>query len=286
MKLTRKDALLAAVAAMMIVFVTAFVLFTQTGSSASTTTWTVDFADTSSPVSPGNVTTWTYANGSWTVVSVTNGDRSVWMFTNVTSAFACSMSGSTPCTVTIDFAEMPSPFNVGNNTLWTHFDNTWFVSSSLNDGHSIWTLQNVSAQTKLQKGETVTAIITIDFVGTASPSDPGNLTTWTKVNGVWTKSSVPNGGHSIWVFVNVTSKPTCLAQLYAAEGIGGFGDTNSTYAGVGGVLINSIAGLENQMSGGPGWQYYVNGVYASRSCSLYYLSNGDQVVWMYKPLVS
>ena len=63
-------------------------------------------------------------------------------------------------------------------------------------------------------------------------------------------------------------------------------DTNTTYSYLGGVLIESIAGVQNQNNGGPGWQYYVNGVYANRSCSLYYLSNGGTVVWKYEPLGS
>jgi hypothetical protein len=208
------------------------------------------------------------------------------MFANVSGGFACTLSGSSSDEVTIDFGRMPSPFNAGNNTHWSHFDGNWLVSSSSNGGHSLWTLQNVSANTKLSKGETVTSTITLDFVNSAAPSDPGNLTTWKKVGGAWAKTSVANGGHSVWVFENVTSGPTCLSQLWAAESIGGFGDTNATYPGVGGVLIQSIAGLENQQGGGPGWQYYVNGTYSNRSLSLYYLANGDQVVWMYKPLVS
>ncbi len=286
MKFSRKDALLAIMIVAVVVIAGAYVVLTQPGGTATTTTWTVDFADTPSPVSPGNVTTWTYSNDAWSESSLPNGDRSVWMFANVSSGFECRMSSTAPYTVTVDFGGMASPFNVGNNTLWTRFSGAWMVDSSANGGHSIWTLQNVSAQTKLQRGETVTSTISVDFVNSASPTDPGNLTTWKQVNGIWTKISVANNGHSIWVFENVTSKPSCLYQLYAAEGIGGFGDVNATYPGVGGVLIQSIAGLENQMNGGPGWQYYVNGVYASRSLSLYYLSNGDHVIWMYKPLVS
>ena len=83
---------------------------------------------------------------------------------------------------------------------------------------------------------------------------------------------------------NITSKPTCYAQLQVAEGIGGFEDTNASYSVIGGILIQGIGGLENQNNGGPGWQYYLNDVYALRSCSLTYLSNGDTVLWMYKPL--
>jgi hypothetical protein len=285
MKFSRKDALLAVLAVLLVaIIVLAVALTTQNGSAAATTTWTVDFKDVPSPLSSGDVTTWTYGGSTWTETSVSNGDRSIWMFENVSAEFACRISTAAPYTVTIDFGTMPSPFYAGNSTLWTKSGGEWSVSTSENNGRSVWMLRNVSAQTKCFSGQTVRSTITIDFVDSASPTDPGNLTTWTMVNGVWTKSSVPNDGHSIWVFVNLTSRPTCFAQLHAAESIGGFADMNTSYAQVGGVLIVSLAGLENQYSGGPGWQYYVNGVYAQRSCSLYYLSNGDQVVWMYRPL--
>jgi hypothetical protein len=287
MKFGRKDVLLVVMALVMVGIIgAAVVITTQSGSAATTTTWTVDFGDVPSPFSSGNVTTWTFADGAWSETSVTNGNRSVWMFANVSSGFSCRLSGASPIAVTIDFGGMPSPFNVGNNTLWTRSGSDWWVSSSSNYGHSMWTLQNMSPQAKCFSGQTVTSTITIDFIDSASPNNPGNLTTWTMINGVWTKTSVPNDGHSVWVFRNLTSKPSCFAQLQAAESIGGFGDTNSTYSAIGGVLIVSLAGLENQNNGGPGWQYYVNGIYAQRSCSLYYMSNGDQVVWMYKPLVS
>jgi len=281
MKVSGKDVVLVALAAVIIVVIALFGFPSPGSSNTTTATWTVDFADVPSPISPGNVTTWTYHSGAWGMTSVRNGNRSVWMFANVSADFACSKNGAM---VTIDFASLPSPTTPGNSTTWSRSGATWTSTTNANGGHSIWTLESMSADAKCFRGDTVTATLTIDFVNAASPTDPGNLTTWKKVGGVWTKTSVANGGHSVWVFENLTSKPSCFAQLQAAESIGGFRDTNSTYSLIGGVKIESLAGLENQNGGGPGWQYWVDGVYANRSSSLFYLSNGDEVTWMYKPL--
>jgi hypothetical protein len=172
----------------------------------------------------------------------------------------------------------------GNITTWSYDQDTWTRGSDLNGGRSIWVLANMSSHSKCFKGTTVTTTLTIDFIDASAPTDPGNITTWSKVGNEWVKTSVANGGHSVWVFENMTSKPTCYAQLLLAEEIGGFGDTNVSYSDIGGILIQGLAGLENQNNGGPGWQYYLNEKYATRSCSLTYLSNGDTVVWKYMPL--
>ncbi len=281
MKISGKDVVLVALAAVIIVVIALFGFPSPSSGSTATTTWAVDFADVPSPISPGNVTTWTYHDGAWGMTSVRNGNRSVWMFENVSAEFVCSKSGAS---VTIDFASLPSPFAQGNSTTWTRSGTAWTSTTAVNGGHSLWTLESMSSEAKCSKGDTVTTTVTIDFVDAASPTDPGSLTTWKKVDGVWTKTSVANGGHSVWVFENVTSKPNCFAQLQAAESIGGFGDTNTSYSIIGGIKIESLAGLVNQNGGGPGWQYWVNGVYANRSSSLFYISSGDEVTWMYKPL--
>ena len=285
MKLSAKDLVLIVIS---VVIVAAILLFgfpsPNTGTNA-TSTWTVDFADMPSPYAPGNATTWTFENGSWNTTTYRNGGHSVWLFCNMSSEANISISGS-PLTVVIDFGRMASPWNPGNRTSWTYDQGTWSGAVLGNSGHSMWTLANVTSQSKCFRGDTVTTTFTIDFMGADSPTDPGNLTTWTRTSEGWSKTSVANDGHSVWVFANVTSKPTAFDQLKAAEKIGGFNDTNSPYGYIGGIEIQSLAGLANSNSGGPGWQYYVNGVYANRSCSLYYLSNGDNVVWMYKPLVS
>jgi hypothetical protein len=285
MKLNGKDLVLMGVSIIIVVTIVLFGFPNQSSGTNVTTTWTVDFAAVPAPIAPGNVTTWTFADGAWTMNTVANGGHSVWVFSNITSQASCTKGGTSPLQVTIDFASMPAPMHQGNSTTWSYDQETWTKSVNQNNGHSVWLLSNMSSQCKCFKGDTVTTTLTIDFIDASAPTDPGNLTTWTKVGSEWTKTSVANGGHSIWVFVNLTSKPTCYAQLQVAEGIANFGDTNASYSEIGGILIQGLAGLENQNNGGPGWQYYLNGVYAHRSCSLNYLSNGDDVVWMYKPLV-
>jgi hypothetical protein len=284
MRLSGKDLLLAGLAVVIVAVILLFGFPNQSSGTNVTTTWTVDFAGTPAPIAPGNVTTWTFAGGAWTMSSVANGGHSVWVFSNITSQASCTKGSTVPLGVTIDFAGMPSPMDEGNATTWSRDQGEWTKIVTPNDGHSIWVLNNMSSQSKCFKGDTVTSTLTIDFVGASSPTDPGNLTTWKKVGGEWAKTSVANNGHSVWVFENITSKPTCYAQLLVAEGIARFTDTNTPYLGLGGIIIDGMAGLENQKNGGPGWQYYLNGVYANRSCSLNYLSNGDTVLWMYKPL--
>jgi hypothetical protein len=286
MRINGKDVLLAGLAVVIVAVILLFGFPNQGSGTNVTTTWTVDFAGTPAPISPGNVTTWTYAGDAWTMTSVANGGHSVWVFSNITSQASCTRGNTLPLQVTIDFAGDPAPMHQGNITTWSYDQNVWTRGVAMNNGHSVWVLANMSPQSKCFKGDTVTTTTTIDFVDASAPTDPGNITTWTRVGNEWLKTSVANGGHSVWVFVNVTSKPTCYAQLQAIEGIAGFEDTNVSYSEIGGILIQGLAGLENQNNGGPGWQYYLNGVYANRSCSLNYLSNGDIVVWMYKPLVS
>jgi hypothetical protein len=285
MRLSGKDIVLAGLAVVIVAVILLFGFPDQSSGTNVTTTWTVDFAGTPAPIAPGNVTTWTFAGGAWTMSTVANGGHSVWVFSNITSQASCSKGDTLPLGVTVDFAGMPAPMHAGNTTTWSYDQGEWAESVALSDGHSVWALTNMSSQSKCFKGDTVTTMITIDFVGAASPTNPGNLTTWTKIDGSWLKTSVANNGHSVWIFENVTSKPTCYAQLLVAEEIAGFSDSNASYSSLGGIIIQGMAGLDNQNNGGPGWQYYLNGMYANRSCSLNYLSNGDTVLWMYKPLV-
>jgi hypothetical protein len=128
-------------------------------------------------------------------------------------------------------------------------------------------------------GSTVTATLTIDFAESQAPAYEGNLTTWTEVDGSWTTSTVSNGGHSIWVFENMTSKSNCYEQLMAASAIGHFPMhvQNQTL----GTFVDNIAGIENQ-DPGAGWQYYINGIYANRACNLNAISNGDEIIWIYQ----
>ncbi len=284
MRLSGKDIVLAGLAVAIVAVILLFGFPNQSSGTNVTTTWTVDFAGTPAPITPGNVTTWTFAGGAWTMSTVTNDGHSVWVFSNISSQASCTKSSMMPPGVIIDFAGTSAPMFPGNATTWMHGQDSWAKTSDPNDGHSVWVLANMSAQSKCFKGTTVTTTMTIDFVGASAPTHPGNITTWTKVGSEWVMTSVANGGHSVWVFENVTSKPTCYAQLLVTEAIGGFGDTNVSYSDIGGILIQGLAGLENQNNGGPGWQYYLNEKYATRSCSLTYLSNGDTVVWKYMPL--
>jgi len=280
MKLSPKDIVLVAVAAVIILVIALFGFPNPDAGVAVTTTWTIDFASTPSPIAPGNITTWTYAGGAWTMTSADNNDRSVWRFGNVTSDCSIEKSGDTSATITIDFAALRAPLNPGNVSTWTFSGDAWSSTSLANGDHSQWTLMNLTAQAKCFKGETVIATLVIDFVDAAAPLNPGNLTTWEKVGNTWQITTETNAGHSEWVFKNVTSGYKCYQQLMTVASIGEFGviTVNQTL----GVFVTSIAGLANQEGGGPGWQYYVNGVYANRACNIIPVGNGDQVVWKYQ----
>jgi uncharacterized protein (UPF0333 family) len=128
-------------------------------------------------------------------------------------------------------------------------------------------------------GNTVTATLTIDFVESQAPVYAGNLTTWTNVDGSWTISTVPNDGHSVWVFENMTSKSNCYDQLMAASAIGHF--TMHVQNQTLGTFVDGIAGIQNQ-DPGAGWQYYINGVYANRACNLNAISIDDEIIWIYQ----
>jgi hypothetical protein len=130
--------------------------------------------------------------------------------------------------------------------------------------------------------EDVTTTLSIDFVNTAAPLHPGNLTTWEKVDGEWRTTTVANSDHSVWVFKNVTSESNCYQQLIEAAYIANFQVTtdNQTL----GLLVTSIAGFTNQVGGGPGWQFYVNGVYGNHACNVIPIADGDNVEWKYTPL--
>jgi len=130
--------------------------------------------------------------------------------------------------------------------------------------------------------EDVTTTLSIDFVDTPSPMNPGNVTTWEMVDGEWQATTEANTGHSIWVFKNISTGSNCYLQLVEAASIASFQveTQNQTL----GLLVTSIAGLTNQLGGGPGWQFYVNGVYGNRACNVITIADGDNVEWKYMPL--
>lgn len=134
-------------------------------------------------------------------------------------------------------------------------------------------------------GDKVTTTLVIDFWGTAAPLNPGNTTTWEKVGGTWQATTEAHNDtvNDRWVLKNISSGANCYLQLLAGASIGGFAvvTDNQTL----GMLVTSIAGLVNQEGGGPGWQYYVNEVYANRACNMVGVENGDIVEWKYRPLV-
>lgn len=129
--------------------------------------------------------------------------------------------------------------------------------------------------------DTVVSSVSIDFYDAPAPIHQGNITTWTLVDGQWRMSSVDNGGHTIWVFRNLTSKSSCYDQLVAAAGIAHFSVESQNQSL--GLIITAIGGDSNLQYEGRAWQYYVNGVYANRACSVITVGNGDQVIWKYLP---
>jgi hypothetical protein len=131
----------------------------------------------------------------------------------------------------------------------------------------------------------VSTTLTIDFYSASSPINPGNTTTWTWDGSSWSVDTEVNlSGNSVWIFKDLPSDSDCLSQLLAAKTAANFTVETETFPM--GIKVNGIAGLVNQNGGGPGWQYYVNGVYANKACNLYTISNGDSVSWQYKPLAS
>lgn len=134
----------------------------------------------------------------------------------------------------------------------------------------------------LSGGQTVSTTLTIDFYDAPAPIHQGNTTTWTWNGQSWTETTSVNvTGHTVWVFVGLTSTSDCQSQLMAAKQIGNF--TVETESQPLGVLITSIGGDANLQYEGRAWQYYVNGVYANHAVNLYTIGNGDQVVWKYIP---
>jgi hypothetical protein len=83
----------------------------------------------------------------------------------------------------------------------------------------------------------------------------------------------------VWKFYNVTSGSTVLDLLEECSTIGAFEVVTKRYIGLG-TLVESIGGVYNEKSG-RGWQYYVNGQYATKACDLFAMDNNDVVTWMF-----
>jgi hypothetical protein len=95
-------------------------------------------------------------------------------------------------------------------------------------------------------------------------------------------ATLSNGGKTVWVFNNVTSGSTVLDLVEECSKIGGFEIVTKHYIGLG-TLMESIGGVHNEKPG-RGWQYYVNGQYATKACDLFAMDNNDVVTWMFADL--
>lgn len=124
-----------------------------------------------------------------------------------------------------------------------------------------------------------TATLVVDFNGSGGHINPGDKTIWTKVGNVWTSEKQSNGGHTIWVFRNVTSGSKVFDLLEACSAIAGFEIGTKNYVGMG-TLVEAIDQVYTEMYG-RGWQYDVNGEWANRACNLYALNDQDVVTWVF-----
>jgi hypothetical protein len=130
--------------------------------------------------------------------------------------------------------------------------------------------------------DTVTTKLTINLYDAPAPLHPGNTTTWAKVGGSWTSTSVANADNgTVWVFEDVTSKSNCYDQLMVASAIAGYNVTTETQPL--GLIVTAIADDSNLEHDGRAWQYFVDGVYANRASNVFAISNGAVVEWKYIP---
>ncbi len=123
------------------------------------------------------------------------------------------------------------------------------------------------------------ATLVIDFNGPEGPIHPGNLTVWSQEGGEWILETEENDGTTVWLFVNVTSISTVLELTERAAEIGGFEIELRQYAGMG-TFVEGIGGAQNERPG-RGWQFEVNGEYATKSCDKWTLNEGDMVRWAF-----
>ncbi|MDH7508655.1 MAG: DUF4430 domain-containing protein [Methanomassiliicoccales archaeon] len=128
--------------------------------------------------------------------------------------------------------------------------------------------------------EKITATLVIDFNGPEGTIQPGNLTIWDKANGQWMiVDSKENNGRTVWVFKNISNVSNVLELTQKAAQIGEFTLDIRYYLGMGN-FIEAIAGVKNERPG-RGWQYWVNGEYATKACDQWRLNNGDIVEWRF-----
>ncbi len=118
----------------------------------------------------------------------------------------------------------------------------------------------------------------IDFGGVRAPINPGNETVWTFQEGKWA-ADTGQSNSSVWIFDNISlEKGTVLHCLAAAMKIAGTDLETSEY--IYGTFVRSMAGVENGRDG-KNWLYWVNGEFANMASDVYYLEDGDVVLWKY-----
>ncbi|MDP6154787.1 MAG: PQQ-binding-like beta-propeller repeat protein [Candidatus Thermoplasmatota archaeon] len=111
-----------------------------------------------------------------------------------------------------------------------------------------------------------------------APINPGNETLWTFRENQWLMETGPSNS-SVWTFTNISSdKGTVLDCLVNAMDVAGTDVETSEY--IYGTFIRSIAGVENGRND-RNWLYWVNGEFANMASDVYYLEDGDEVLWKY-----
>ena len=121
--------------------------------------------------------------------------------------------------------------------------------------------------------------LTIDFMGEEGSINPGNLTVWENISGLWVQTTFSNQNVTEYVFLNI-SAANCLEQMEQAGELAGFEIEKVYYATLSSWFITTVDGSENEL-GGHNWQFWVNGEYAIEGADKIWLEEGDQVIWRY-----
>jgi len=118
----------------------------------------------------------------------------------------------------------------------------------------------------------------IDFGPEAGPFNPENLTTW-ELNGGEPIVSTSPSDNTIWCFKNVSSGEgtvlDCLERTLEAVD-----QEMVTSKYIYGTFVASVAGVENGRNE-RNWLYWVNDDYANMASNVYYLEDGDVILWKY-----
>jgi hypothetical protein len=79
--------------------------------------------------------------------------------------------------------------------------------------------------------------------------------------------------------IPVNPDSTVLSVLQQAHQAG---DLELDFSGTGPTaFIRSIDGIENEQAAGDNWTYHVNGQLGDRSCGVFPLKTGDQILWRF-----